>query len=121
MKPVVEASIIDELRRREVRPRRAELPEDREGDLLFDELLISLATPSAQAHCTRLLDDAMRASGTDYPDDPGLVYLRYVQGLGLAEIADRLQVSEETARKRMHRATSRLRTILTGLAGSAGI
>jgi RNA polymerase sigma factor (sigma-70 family) len=121
LKAVVEGSIADELRRRAVRPRLADLPEDPDDGVPFEEMLVSLVTPSAQTYYTKLLDDALRELGNGHPDDPSLILQKYAEGLEIAEIASWLQVSEETAKKRVQRASTRLRAIVARLAGSAGL
>lgn len=61
LKPVVEASIIDELRRRQDRPKWADLPENPDDGIPLEQMLVYLVTPSAQTHYTKLIDDALRA------------------------------------------------------------
>lgn len=118
LRPVVEASIVDELRRRAARPKIAAPADQSRGQVPFEELLVSLLTPSLQTHYTRLLQDALAELAIDRPHDPELIQLRYSDGLELAEIATRLGLSEETVKKRVQRATIRLRSILTRLTGS---
>lgn len=120
LKPVVEASIVDELRRQGARPRIANLPNDDEG-VRFDELLVALRTPSSVAHTSKLLGDALAEVAKKYPTDVELIRLRYLNDLDLTEIAIRLGVGEETAKKRLQRATTRLRNAVVGLAGSNGL
>jgi RNA polymerase sigma-70 factor (ECF subfamily) len=52
---------------------------------------------------------ALEQLPADYRD---VVALHYHQDLGLQEIADRLATTESAVRSRLHRARSRLRTIL---------
>lgn len=121
LKPVVERTIIDELRRRGARPKMAALLDSTEGRVPFEDLLVSLRTPSLHLHYAKLLDDAMREIARQHPADPALIEWRYAYGLELAEIAARLGVSEDTAKKRVQRATTRLRNVVTRLAGTAGL
>jgi RNA polymerase sigma-70 factor, ECF subfamily len=53
--------------------------------------------------------EALEELPADYRD---VVSLHYHQDLGLQEIADRLDLTESAVRSRLHRARSRLRTIL---------
>ena len=55
----------------------------------------------------------MRAALEELPAEyRDVVSLHYHQDLGLQEIADRLGATESAVRSRLHRARSRLRTIL---------
>jgi RNA polymerase sigma-70 factor (ECF subfamily) len=58
-------------------------------------------------------DARVRAALDELPEDyRDVVALHYSQDLGLQEIADRLGSTESAVRSRLHRARSRLRTIL---------
>jgi RNA polymerase sigma-70 factor, ECF subfamily len=58
-------------------------------------------------------DARVRAALDELPEDyRDVVALHYHQDLGLQEIADRLGATESAVRSRLHRARSRLRTLL---------
>lgn len=120
LKPVVERTIVDDLRRRGARPKLAAPPEEAD-DLPFETMLASLLTPSLQTHYTKLLRDALSQVGREHPGDPELLEMRYAQGLDLTEVAERLGVNEDTAKKRVQRATVRVREAVTALAGTDGL
>jgi RNA polymerase sigma-70 factor (ECF subfamily) len=62
-------------------------------------------------------DDLVRTALAELPDDyRDVVSLHYNQDLGLQEIADRLSLTESAVRSRLHRARTRLRTLLDGSA-----
>jgi len=117
MSTVAGSVVVDELRRRRVRPRAVALPED--DDTLLERVFVELRTPSALAHPSVLLQTALARLAEAFPDDPRLIELRHVQGLRNAEIAAELGIAEETAKKRLQRATERLATILTAMAEAA--
>jgi RNA polymerase sigma-70 factor (ECF subfamily) len=59
-------------------------------------------------------DARVRAALDELPEEyRDVVSLHYAQDLGLQEIADRLATTESAVRSRLHRARTRLRTILT--------
>lgn len=59
-------------------------------------------------------DTRVREALAELPESyRSVVVAHYHQDLGLQEIADRLQVSESAVRSRLHRARSRLRTVLS--------
>jgi RNA polymerase sigma-70 factor (ECF subfamily) len=59
-------------------------------------------------------DARVRAALDELPSEyRDVVSLHYSQDLGLQEIADRLATTESAVRSRLHRARTRLRTILT--------
>jgi RNA polymerase sigma-70 factor (ECF subfamily) len=64
---------------------------------------------AAQSERDALVRDALDELPADYRD---VVSLHYHQDLGLQEIASRLATTESAVRSRLHRARSRLRTIL---------
>lgn len=62
---------------------------------------------------TKQRDDLVRAALGELPDDyRDVVIAHYHMDLGLQEIADRLSITESAVRSRLHRARSRLRTLL---------
>jgi len=62
-------------------------------------------------------DDLVRTALAELPEDyRNVVSLHYNQDLGLQEIADRLSLTESAVRSRLHRARTRLRTLLDGSA-----
>jgi len=64
-------------------------------------------------------DARVRAALDELPAEyRDVVALHYNQDLGLQEIADRLETTESAVRSRLHRARTRLRTILSREAGS---
>jgi RNA polymerase sigma-70 factor (ECF subfamily) len=64
-------------------------------------------------------DARVRAALDELPAEyRDVVALHYNQDLGLQEIADRLATTESAVRSRLHRARTRLRTILSREAGS---
>jgi len=66
-------------------------------------------------------DARVRAALDELPAEyRDVVSLHYSQDLGLQEIADRLDTTESAVRSRLHRARSRLRTILSREAERAG-
>ena len=110
VRTVVRATITDELRRRGVRPRevaRAEAEDDPGTQL--NKALQDLSTPSLVTHYKLLLLKALEEVRKDHPGDPELIYLRYEQGFTTHEIGERLGVGNETVKKRLQRATKRLR------------
>jgi RNA polymerase sigma-70 factor, ECF subfamily len=65
-------------------------------------------------------DARVRAALDELPAEyRDVVALHYSQDLGLQEIADRLDTTESAVRSRLHRARTRLRTILTRDAAAA--
>ncbi len=65
-------------------------------------------------------DARVRAALDELPAEyRDVVALHYNQDLGLQEIADRLETTESAVRSRLHRARTRLRTILSREAGAA--
>jgi RNA polymerase sigma-70 factor (ECF subfamily) len=72
------------------------------------------ASDSADANAAQNERDAqVRRALEELPADyRDVVALHYHQDLGLQEIADRLSTTESAVRSRLHRARSRLRTIL---------
>ena len=71
-----------------------------------------MATPSLITHHKMLLFDALDVVAKKHPKDPELIRLRYESGLSVGEIADRLGESDETVKKRIQRATKRLRDVI---------
>ena len=69
------------------------------------------ATTTIDATLLDALDAALDALPTR---DREVIGLRFFEALGVAEIADRLQLNAETAKKRLARATDRLRRALRG-------
>jgi RNA polymerase sigma-70 factor (ECF subfamily) len=64
-------------------------------------------------------DARVRAALDELPAEyRDVVALHYNQDLGLQEIADRLETTESAVRSRLHRARTRLRTILSRETGS---
>ncbi len=62
---------------------------------------------------TRERDEAVQSALDDLPKDyRDVVVAHYHQDLGLQEIADRFSLSESAVRSRLHRARTRLRSIL---------
>ncbi len=82
----------------------ANLPAANEGSV--DEPADSSAAQNERDAWVR---SALEQLPADYRD---VVALHYHQDLGLQEIADRLSTTESAVRSRLHRARSRLRTIL---------
>jgi RNA polymerase sigma-70 factor (ECF subfamily) len=64
-----------------------------------------------------LVRSALGELPAEYRD---VIALHYNEDLGLQEIADRLETTESAVRSRLHRARSRLRTMLTRSAESGG-
>lgn len=117
MSTVAGSAVVDELRRRRVRPRAAALPDDdADAESVLAAAFVDLRTPSAQTHYALLLQRALARLAEAHPDDPRLIELRHVRGLRNAEIAAELGVSEVTVKKRLQRATERLVAILTAMA-----
>jgi RNA polymerase sigma-70 factor, ECF subfamily len=62
---------------------------------------------------TKQRDERVRDALGELPDDyRDVVIAHYHMDLGLQEIADRLSITESAVRSRLHRARSRLRTLL---------
>ncbi len=72
--------------------------------------IVESAPPTTEtAAPTERLEALRRAVQTLSPDDQLIVALRTTEGLGYSEIASRLSISEDSARKRHSRALTRLR------------
>lgn len=81
----------------------AMLPASNDTDHADDDLGVS----------ARQRDERVRDALGELPDDyRDVVIAHYHMDLGLQEIADRLSITESAVRSRLHRARSRLRTLL---------
>ncbi len=81
----------------------ATLPAMNDTDTLEDDFGLS----------ARQRDERVRDALGELPDDyRDVVIAHYHMDLGLQEIADRLAITESAVRSRLHRARSRLRTLL---------
>lgn len=118
MKKAAKGVIVDELRRRGVRKEQlADMAASSDADTRLKAALGEMATPSLITHHKMLLLDALAEVAKSHPDAPELIHLRYEAGLSVAEIADRLGESVETVKKRLQRATKRLRDVIVRLEG----
>ncbi|GAA3755084.1 hypothetical protein GCM10022240_05110 [Microbacterium kribbense] len=122
MSRVAQAAVVDELRRRNARPKPAPLPAgtDRaDAAARLERAFIDLRTPSAVTHCALLVQTALERLGQTHPNDRALLERRHLLGATVAEIAHDLNLKEETVKKRLQRATARLAAILETLDAGA--
>lgn len=99
------------------RRHRARVVEGLEWDELATLPSVNDATPTETdlGAAARERDAAVRDALKELPDDyRDVVVAHYHLDLGLQEIADRLEITESAVRSRLHRARSRLRTLLEG-------
>lgn len=88
------------------------------GTLAEDHHVNDVATSAA----TSERDTRVREALQDLPDSyRSVVIAHYHHDLGLQEIADRLNITESAVRSRLHRARSRLRTVLAQDARLQGV
>lgn len=122
VKTVVHAAIVDEVRRRQVRPHdrlaaepdRDERP-DGGGSAIIDQAFADLATPSLMTHHKLLLLEALEALGERHPEDVRLIRLRFEHGMKVREIAEHLGENEEKTKKRIQAATRRARSAVKAI------
>ncbi len=74
-----------------------------------DNELVQVDAGVANRERDALVRDALKSLPEDYRD---VVVAHYHMDLGLQEIADKLAITESAVRSRLHRARSRLRTLL---------
>ncbi|PVG83740.1 hypothetical protein DDE18_05330 [Nocardioides gansuensis] len=124
LKTVAGRVVIDELRRRGAQRRRGDGPDlalddDESVDRRLQVALGEMATPSLLTHHKLLLLKALDLVEKKHPKDPELIRLRYELGLSVKEIADRRHESEEAVKKRLQRATKRLRDVIEQIENDA--
>lgn len=103
---VMRSLIVDLVRRRQA--------ERRGGDLerVTLDTALGAALPAPEAHEALQVDEALKALEAVEPRLAQVVDLRYFAGLGEAEIAEALGVSERTVRRDWDKARALLRTML---------
>jgi len=113
MKKAAKGVVIDELRRRGVRKEQlADMAASTNVDSRLRAALGEMATPSLITHHKMLLLDALEQVSKK---DRDLIQLRYEAGLSVTEIADRVGVDYETVKRRLQRATQRLRAAIEAI------